>query len=81
VLLPEIPFQVAAGCAMAAMGAAVAMIPMSMALIGTFLVEGGLLESAAILVAVVTAYAIRFALGPPGGTSDAEEASAAAASG
>jgi H+/Cl- antiporter ClcA len=81
VLLPEIPFQIAAGCAMAAMGAAVAMIPISMALIGTFLVQGGLLESAAILVAVVTAYAIRFALAPPGGTSDAGEASAAAASG
>jgi H+/Cl- antiporter ClcA len=79
-LVPEIPFQIAAGCAMAAMGAAVAMIPLSMALIGTFLVQGGLLESAAILVAVITAYAIRYSLAPPGGASDAGEAAAAAPS-
>jgi H+/Cl- antiporter ClcA len=76
-LIPEIPLGLAAGCAMAAMAAAIAMVPISMALIGTFLVQGGLLVSGAILVAVVTAYAVRFALAPPGQESDASKAGAA----
>jgi H+/Cl- antiporter ClcA len=76
-MLPEIPLQLAAGCAMAAMAAAIAMIPISVALIGTFLVQGGLLQSAAIVVAVVTAYALRYALAPPGRESDAARSAAA----
>jgi H+/Cl- antiporter ClcA len=76
-VLPAIPFAIAAGSALAAVGAALAMLPLSMALIGTLLIQGGLLESAAVVTAAATAFALRYALAPPGRRSDVAEADAA----
>jgi len=76
-LVPAIPLAIAAGSAMAAIGAALAMVPLSMALIGTLLIQGGLLQSAVVVIAATTGFAIRYVLAPPRQRSDASEASAA----
>lgn len=76
-IIPGIPFAIAAGSALAAVGAALAMVPLSMAVIGTLLIQGGLLESAAVVLAATTAFAIRYVLAPPGQKSDAAQAAAA----
>lgn len=78
-VVPEIPFAIAAGSAMAALGAALAMLPLSMAVIGTLLIQGGLLESAAIVMAAITGFAVRYAIAPPGRQSEVAEAAAAEA--
>jgi len=77
IVVPAIPLAIAAGSAMAAIGAALAMVPLSMALIGTLLIRGGLLESAVVVIAATTGFAIRYALAPPRRRSDASEAAAA----
>lgn len=61
-LIPAIPLAVAVGSIMAALGAAVALLPLSMAVLAAITIQSGLEVFGVITVASVTAYAIRIAL-------------------
>lgn len=72
-MFPDIPLVLAVGSMMAALGAAIALLPLSMAILTAILIESGLEFFAAVVVASVTAYAIRVALTGPDGTGDMQK--------
>ena len=61
-LIPEIPLGLAVGATMAALGAAVALLPLSMAVITAIMIQSGLEAFGAVALASITAYAIRLAI-------------------
>lgn len=65
-LIPGIPLIVAVASVMAALGAAVALLPLSMAVLAAILTQSGLEVFAAVTLASITAYAIRLALSRSG---------------
>lgn len=75
-VFPALPLGIAVGATMAGLGAAVALVPISMAVLATILTQSGLVASAAIVVSAAVAFAIRHALMPPGGASDAAQTAA-----
>jgi H+/Cl- antiporter ClcA len=75
VAFPAIPLGVAVGSMMAALGAAMALTPVSMAILAAIMVQSGLEAFGAIVVAAVTAYAIRFALSSTNSTGDVQRSS------
>lgn len=76
-IFPAIPLALAIGAMMAALGSALAMIPLTMTVLAALLTQSGFIGTAAILIAAVTAYAIRYSLTEAGAQSDAAVASAA----
>lgn len=62
VVFPSLPLGLAVGSTMAALGAAVAMLPLSMAVLSAILIGSGLEAFAAIVLASAVAYALRYAL-------------------
>jgi chloride channel protein, CIC family len=70
VLIPAIPLALAVGSIMAALGAAVALLPLSMAILAGILIGAGLEYFGAIALASITAFAIRFAITRSRSTSD-----------
>jgi H+/Cl- antiporter ClcA len=61
-LVPSIPIALAVGCVMAAVSAAIALLPLSMAVLASIMIESGLQMSGAIALASVTGYAVRVAI-------------------
>lgn len=61
-LTPLIPLALAVGSIMAALGAAVALLPLSMAILTAIMIQSDLELFAAVVLASVTAFAIRIAL-------------------
>ena len=61
-MFPAIPLGLAVGSVMAALGAAVALLPLSMAVLTAILIGSGLETFGAVVVASVTAYAIRMSI-------------------
>ena len=76
-LLPQIPLALAVGGMIAALGAAIALLPLSMAILVAIMVQSGLEYFAAIVVAAATAYAIRVLLTRPGEQGDMQRSSGA----
>jgi H+/Cl- antiporter ClcA len=76
-LFPEIPLALAVGGIMAALGAAIALLPLSMAVLVAIMVQSGVEYFAAIVVAAATAYALRVLLTHPGEEGDMQRSSAA----
>ena len=66
-LIPAIPLALAVGSVMAALGAAVALLPLSMAILTAIMIQSGLEVFGAVALASVTAYAIRIAVSSGGG--------------
>jgi len=62
ILIPAIPLALALGGTMAALGAAVALLPLSMAVLTAIMIQSGLEVFGAVVLAAMTAYAIRIAL-------------------
>ncbi len=61
-VFPAIPIALAVGCVMAALGAAIAMLPLSMAILTVILIDSSLEVFAAVALSSVTAFAIRMAI-------------------
>lgn len=61
IVFPDLPLGLAVGATMAGLGAAVPLLPLSMAVLVTILTQSGLVASAAIVVSAAVAYAIRYA--------------------
>jgi H+/Cl- antiporter ClcA len=57
--LPEVPLGLALACLMAALGSAVAMLPLSMSVFAAVLVSADFLTFGAIAIAAATGYAVR----------------------
>jgi hypothetical protein len=74
-VVPEIPLVLAVGGIMASLGAAIALLPVSMAVLVAIMVQSGLEYFAAIVVAAATAYAIRVLLTRPGQQGDMQRSS------
>lgn len=62
VLIPSIPLAVAVGSIMAALGAAIAQLPLSMAVLAAILIQSGLEVFGAVALASITAFAIRLGM-------------------
>lgn len=75
-LFPEIPLGVAVGGVMASVGAAVALLPLSMAVLAAVLIQSGLEVFGAISLASVTAYAVRLAIIRSADTGDMQQSAA-----
>ena len=73
---PALPLGLAVASMMAALGSALAMLPLSMAVLAALLTSSGLEVFGAVAVASVTAYAIRFVLAPPRPSEEATRADA-----
>jgi H+/Cl- antiporter ClcA len=69
-LIPAVPMAVAVGSIMAALGAAMALLPISMAVLVAIMTQSGLEVFGAVLLASITAYAIRIALSQSAPTGD-----------
>jgi H+/Cl- antiporter ClcA len=69
-LIPAVPMAVAVGSIMAALGAAMALLPISMAVLVAIMTQSGLEVFGAVLLASITAYAIRIALSQSATTGD-----------
>lgn len=76
VLIPAIPLAVAVGSIMAALGAAIALLPLSMAVLAAIMIQSGLEVFGAVVVASITAYAIRIALMRRQSTGDMQRSAA-----
>jgi len=76
VLIPAIPLALAVGSVMAALGAAVALLPLSMAILTAIMIQSGLEVFGAVVLASVTAYAIRIAVSRSG-SGDMQKSAAA----
>ncbi len=76
-LVPAIPLALAVGCVMASLGAAIALLPLSMAVLVAIMVQSGLEYFAAVVLASTTAYAIRIALTRSGEAGDLERSATA----
>ncbi len=74
VLIPSIPLALAVGAMMAAVGGAMAMIPLSMSLLASLVLGTDFIVFGAILMAGVTAFAIRYSLSGAAAESDARHA-------
>jgi H+/Cl- antiporter ClcA len=79
VVFPAIPLGLAVGATMAGLGAAVSLLPLSMAILVAILTNSGLVVSSAIVVAAATAFALRQMVMRPGEGSSTEAAVAAEA--
>ncbi|MGA7097097.1 MAG: chloride channel protein [Acidimicrobiia bacterium] len=64
-IFPGLPLAITVGSTMAALGGAIALVPVSMAVLGTLIIQGGILESSVVVVAAVTAFAVRSIIAPP----------------
>lgn len=72
-MIPAIPLAVAVGSTMAALGAAVALLPASMAILAAIMIQSGLEDFRAVVLASITAYAIRMAVMRRLSTGDMQE--------
>ncbi|MGD2061184.1 MAG: hypothetical protein PVF87_09985 [Acidimicrobiia bacterium] len=59
-VFPALPLGIAVGATMAGLGAAVSLLPLSLAILAAILTDSGLIASGAIVVAAAVAYAIRY---------------------
>jgi H+/Cl- antiporter ClcA len=75
-LIPAIPMAVAVGSIMAALGAAMALLPISMAVLVAIMTQSGLEVSGAVLLASITAYAIRIVISQRASTGDLQRSAA-----
>ncbi len=76
-LFPDVPLILAVGAVMAALGAAIALLPLSMAVLTAILISAGLEYFGAIALASVTAYALRIALTGPDAEGDMQQSASA----
>lgn len=76
-LIPAIPMAVAVGSIMAALGAAMALLPISMAVLVAIMTQSGLEVFGAVLLASITAYAIRMGLSQKVSSGDLQRSAAA----
>ena len=77
VILPVLPLGFTLACAMAALGSAAAFIPLSLAILATLIMGGNFLIFGAVLVAAVTAFALRYSLMSSKSRGDVQSAAAA----
>lgn len=62
IAVPSVPLVLAVGCIMAALGSAIALLPLSMAVLSGIMLQSGLEFFGAIALASATAYALRITL-------------------
>lgn len=78
-LIPDLPLSLAVGGAMAAVGGAIALIPLSMMVLAGLLVGADFLMAGAILISAATAFVVRYALMSRQPDGDAQRAARAQA--
>jgi H+/Cl- antiporter ClcA len=76
-VFPVIPLGISVGAMMAALGAAIALTPVSMSILAAIMVQSGLEAFGAIVVAAVAAYALRIAVSRRRASGDIQSSSAA----
>ena len=76
VIFPVLPLSLTVACSMAALGSAAAFIPLSLAILATLVVGADFLLFGAVLVAAITAFALRFSLRASGERGDVQSAAA-----
>ncbi len=76
VVFPVLPLGLTVACAMAALGSAAAFIPLSLAILATLILGGNFLIFGAVLVAAVTAFALRYSLMSSKARGDVQSAAA-----
>jgi H+/Cl- antiporter ClcA len=81
ILIPAIPMAVAVGSVMAALGAAMALVPVSMAVLVGIMTQSGLEVFGAVVLASITAYAIRIAVSTRASTGDLQRSAAGGGAG
>lgn len=76
ILFPAIPAGLAVAATMAALGAAVATLPLSMAILAALMVGSGIEMFGAVVIAAAVAFAIRYALTRPDARGDVQTSAA-----